>query len=223
MTPTPPRPIQPGDRAPGFSLPAINREGAVSLDEYRGKQPVLVGLFRGLSCPFCRRHLVQLSATQDKLKPAGVETVGVVNTTLDRARLYFKYRPTRIPLAADPEATTHRAYGVPGFQIGDTSQWPFRATPDDLMSLRVNPTGELPQALPPPEAAAELNRREGFQLTPVDEQIYAAHGGLLNGFFLLDREGMVRWAHIEGMERLSDFGKAVPEAELLAAARSLPR
>jgi len=48
MTPTPPRPIQPGDRAPGFSLPAINREGVVSLDEYRGKQPLLVGLFRGL-------------------------------------------------------------------------------------------------------------------------------------------------------------------------------
>ena len=48
MTTTPPRPIQPGDRAPGFSLPAINREGAVSLDEYRGKQSVLVGLFRGL-------------------------------------------------------------------------------------------------------------------------------------------------------------------------------
>ena len=48
MATNPQRPIQPGDRAPGFSLPAINREGTVSLDEYRGKQPVLVGLFRGL-------------------------------------------------------------------------------------------------------------------------------------------------------------------------------
>ena len=48
MTTNPPRSKQPGDRAPSFSLPAINREGAVSLDDYRGKQPVLVGLFRGL-------------------------------------------------------------------------------------------------------------------------------------------------------------------------------
>ena len=48
MTATPSRPLQPGDRAPGFSLPAVNREGTVSLDEYRGKQAVLVGLFRGL-------------------------------------------------------------------------------------------------------------------------------------------------------------------------------
>ena len=42
MTTTSQPPKQPGDRAPGFSLPAINREGAVSLDDYRGKQPVLV-------------------------------------------------------------------------------------------------------------------------------------------------------------------------------------
>ncbi len=131
---------------------------------------------------------------QPTLKPAGVETLGVVNTTLDRARLYFKYRPTRIPLAADPEASTHRAYGVPAVEFGDTSQ--------------------------SPEAAAELNRREGFQPTEVDEQIAAAHGDLLDGFFLLDREGIVRWAHIE---RISDFGKAVPETEILAAARALPR
>ena len=160
---------------------------------------------------------------QEKLKPAGVQTLAVVNTTLDRARLYFKYRPTPIVLAADPEASTHRAYGVPAFQIGDTSQWPFRATPDDLMSLRVNPTGELPEALPPPEAAAELNRREGFQLTPVDEQIAAANGTQLDGYFLLDREGIVRWAHIEAGERMADLGKFPTEAEILAAARSLPR
>ena len=48
MTPTPPRPIQPGDRAPGFSLPAINREGSASLGDFRGKQAVFLGLFRGL-------------------------------------------------------------------------------------------------------------------------------------------------------------------------------
>lgn len=116
MTTTPPRPIQPGDRAPGFSLPAINREGAVSLDEYRGKQPVLVGLFRGLSCPFCRRHLVQLSATQEKLKPTGVETLGVVNTTLtppstgpgstsSTARRRFPWPPTPRPRPTAPTAS----------------------------------------------------------------------------------------------------------------------
>ena len=42
------RPLRPGDAAPDFTLPAVNREGQVSLDDYRGRGPVLVGLFRGL-------------------------------------------------------------------------------------------------------------------------------------------------------------------------------
>jgi peroxiredoxin len=56
--------LQPGESAPGFRLAAINREGLVSLDAYRGR-PLLLGLFRGLHCPFCRRQIAQLSATQD--------------------------------------------------------------------------------------------------------------------------------------------------------------
>ena len=95
---------------PHFTLPAVNREGQVSLDDYRGRSPVLIALFRGLHCPFCRRQLVQLGTTQDKLKAVGVETMAVVNTPLERARLYFKYRPARVLLTADPEAATHRSF-----------------------------------------------------------------------------------------------------------------
>ena len=40
--------LRSGDPAPQFSLPAVNREGRVTLDDYRGRSPVLVGLFRGL-------------------------------------------------------------------------------------------------------------------------------------------------------------------------------
>jgi peroxiredoxin len=41
-------PLRPGEPAPDFALPAVNREGQVSLAEYRGHSPILVGLFRGL-------------------------------------------------------------------------------------------------------------------------------------------------------------------------------
>jgi peroxiredoxin len=41
-------PLRPGDPAPNFVLPAVNRQGQVSLADYRGRSPVLVGLFRGL-------------------------------------------------------------------------------------------------------------------------------------------------------------------------------
>lgn len=49
MTTTLPRPpVQPGERAPEFTLPAAHGDGTVSLAEYRGRGPVLVALFRGL-------------------------------------------------------------------------------------------------------------------------------------------------------------------------------
>jgi peroxiredoxin len=41
-------PVQPGEAAPDFTLPAANREGSVSLADYRGRSPLLLSLFRGL-------------------------------------------------------------------------------------------------------------------------------------------------------------------------------
>ena len=54
-------PLQTGDPVPAFTLPAANREGMVSLADLRGK-PFLIGFYRGLHCPFCRRQVVQLGA-----------------------------------------------------------------------------------------------------------------------------------------------------------------
>src|SRR5678815_3832704 len=41
-------PIQPGEDAPPFALPAVNRDGMVSLDDFRGKSALFIGLYRGL-------------------------------------------------------------------------------------------------------------------------------------------------------------------------------
>ena len=88
-------PLHPGDSAPAFTLPAANREGSVSLADLRGS-PFLIGLFRGLHCPFCRRQVTQLAEIQPALRGAGIQTVAVINTPVERARLYFRYRP--VPL-----------------------------------------------------------------------------------------------------------------------------
>src|SRR5688572_20957247 len=69
--------IAPGDPAPDFSLPAVNRDGTVSLADYRGRTSVLLALMRGLYCAFCRRHIAQLGTTYQKLKPLGVDTLAV--------------------------------------------------------------------------------------------------------------------------------------------------
>ena len=41
-------PLKPGDPAPHFALPAVNREGLLTLGDYRGRTPILLALFRGL-------------------------------------------------------------------------------------------------------------------------------------------------------------------------------
>jgi peroxiredoxin len=217
-------PLRPGDPAPHFALPAVNREGQISLDDYRGRTPVLVALFRGLHCPFCRRHVVQLGTTQDKLKEMGVETVAVVNTPPERARLYFKYRPAKVLLGADPEAATHQAFRLPaGAVVEDESatSWPLSVTMGQFQAVRVNPTGELPEPQNPFEAMVTLNKKDGFELTEVDQQVAAAHGTQLGGHFLIDREGIIRWGQVEAGERIGDLSKFPSDEEILRAARTL--
>ncbi|MGQ0579778.1 MAG: redoxin domain-containing protein [Betaproteobacteria bacterium] len=227
MTTNSSRPLQPGDPAPGFALPAVNREGAVALDDYRGKSAVLVGLFRGLHCPFCRRHVAQLGLTSEKLSAEGVETLAIVNTQEARARQYFKYRPTRVLLAADPDVRTHRAFGLPriGFVADDTSpselHWPQRMTVAKFLTTRVDLVGLLPEPMELLAAGDFLDKQEGFQPTEVDQQIFEAHGAQLVGFFLIDRDGTIRWSFIEAPDRADQFASSPSDEEILRAARAL--
>ena len=74
------RRLRPGDPAPDFTLAAADREGQVSLHEYRGRTGLFLALFRGLYCPFCRRQMVQLNRTAEWLSQKGVQTLAVVAT-----------------------------------------------------------------------------------------------------------------------------------------------
>jgi len=167
---------------------------------------------------------VQLATTQEKLKAVGVETVAVVNTPLERARLYFKYRPARVLLAADPEAETHRAFRVPaGVVVEDESatSWPESATMGQLLAVQMNPTGELPAPQNPFAAMEILNKKDGFEPTEIDHQIATAHGTQMTGHFLIDRDGIIRWLQIEAGERIGDLSKFPSDEEIVAAARKL--
>jgi peroxiredoxin len=203
-------PIRTGDTAPDFTLPAVNKPGSVALRDFRDKSAVLLGLYRGLHCPFCRRQIVQLSAVQKALSDLGVTAVAVVNTRPERAELYFRYHPTPLTLLADADARTHRAFGVPC------------VVPDETFAAaRIDPTGELPAPLQPLDANAALNAKDGFTPTTVDDEIIAAHGTQLAGHFLIDRGGIVRWTSIEAERGVNDIGRFPTAGDLLAASRAL--
>ena len=154
----------------------------------------------------------------------GSPTSSCVNTPRARARLYFNYRPARVLLAADPEADTHRLFGLPAIVIvGDESatSWPQSTTMGQLLAVKTNPTGELPAPLNPFEAMETLNKQDRFAPDETDQQIAAAHGTQMTGHFLIDRDGIVRWLQAEAAESPGDLLKFPSDEEILRAARGL--
>lgn len=204
-----------GQTAPPLTLPAVHREGEISLAEYRGKSHLFLAIFVGLYCPFCRRNIAQLAATRDKLRAEGVETLGVVATELENARLYFRYRPARVPLVADPQLASHRAFKLPKMPVDERLMSAAR-------SLRLNPTGELPEPVPVAEIGQLLDKADGFQRTDADLRDIERQWPQLKGQFLIDRQGVIRWAHVENpSDYPAALGRFPSDEELLAAARRM--
>jgi peroxiredoxin len=214
-TDQPREPVAPGEPAPDFTLPAANGTGTISLADFRGNTSVFLGILVGLWCPFCRRAIAQMAANEPKLKTIGVETVGIVATPPENAKLYFKFRPSRLRLAADPELTTHRAYGLP--KPNPTPEFMHA-----LETIRINPDGALPEPLPIEQAAAAVAKLDGYVENETDRADMQRQWPQLKGQFLIDRGGVVRWASIEGAGGdVTSVGKFPPADEILAAARSL--
>lgn len=209
-------PLSPGAPAPDFVLPAVHRDGTVSLAEYKGRTALLLTIFRGLYCPFCRRAIAQLSAMNGRLRAAGAEVLAVVATDPDKAKVYFRLRPAAMPLAADPECATHAAYGVPAPQIDAQAM-------QQLASIRINPNGELAQPVGLFEAGPALNALDGYTFDAIDQRDVERQATQFTGQFLLDREGVVRWANIECARDgvAAGFGRIPTEDELLGAIATL--
>ena len=156
---------------------------------------------------------MQLGQIAQKLEPLGVETLGVVATDAERARLYFRFRRPRMPVGADPDLTTHRAYGLPNMppppEMWDAVE---RAAIREL-KLPGSPTGGAYQ---------QLGRFDGYRVTADDSADFDRHQAQLTGQFLIDREGIVRWVSVEcARDGLDGVDRLPSDEEVLAAARAL--
>jgi hypothetical protein len=158
---------------------------------------------------------VLLGKTAEKLRALGVETVAVVASTAERARLFFRYRPVRCVVGADPELSTHRAYGVP--HTG--------ATPEVMEAIHGayrHLARELKLEMPDEQAREVIGRLDGFEVTDGEMAEFQRHQLQFTGQFLVDRTGIVRWATIEcAQEGLAGIDKFPTDEELLALARTL--
>jgi peroxiredoxin len=215
------KPLQPGDRAPNVVLDAITRHGKIAIDDFRGQKPVLVGLFRGLHCPFCRRQIAAMAELTDALQEKGIDSLTVVNTPIERARLYFRYHPLPNLLAAsDPERVSHRAFGLPNIEFTESeNEWPYKVSMSTMSSMRIDMPGELPEPMDVMAATEYLDKADGYEFTEDDTRMIATGHGQLVGEFLLDRDGVVRWCFTEVEEGGRNlFGGPAPRDVMSAAA-----
>ncbi len=217
-------PIRIGDPAPDFVVAAVNRDGDIALADYTGRRSLLLGLFRGLHCPFCRRQVVQMGGYSERLGELGVAALAIINTELDRARVYYGRQRPGMALAVDPDWETQRRYGLarPRMTLGKTD-WPNKINPIAALRLRINPTGELAKAVSPYKANEMINRIEGFELTAVDRKIQAAHGRTGAGFTLIDKDGTVRWRWLEGQTGMADVSKFPTREDIITAVSGAQR
>jgi peroxiredoxin len=201
------RPLQLGDQVPNIVLDAISRDGKIALDDFRGRSPLLIGMFRGLHCPFCRRHVAAMAQLKPALREKGVECLAVVITPVERARLYFRYHPAPDLLAAsDPKRASHRAFGLRELGM------------DTVMAIRVHLPGELPEPMDVMAMDEFLNKKEGYEITDADQQAMASSQGQLVGQFLIDRGGIVRWSFTEVLEDGLNTFRTPNSEDLMSAA-----
>jgi len=91
-----------------------------------------------------------------------------------------------------------------------------------MESTRINPTGDFQEPLPIPQAAMAIAKLDGYTENQIDKADLERQWPQLKGQFLIDRDGIVRWANIEcATEGLAGIGKFPSAEEILAAARTL--
>jgi hypothetical protein len=158
---------------------------------------------------------VSLGSTAEKLREVGVQTVGVIATDPERARFYFRFRPPRMPMGADPELETHAAYGLPNHPV----------TAEAYGAVQASAARELHRLNQ--EVSADpltaLRRLDGYEKpTELDEADFQRHQVQLTGLFLIDRDGTVRYTYVEcARDGLAGIGDMPSDEEILAAARAL--
>jgi peroxiredoxin len=214
-------PIKVGDPAPDFSVPAIKSEGEIRLDDYKGHGPVLLGLFRGLHCPFCRRQVVQMDGYADRLEKLGVAGLAIINTELSRARAYYGRLSIGMRLGVDPNWETHRRYGIPETRLtfGKTD-WPTKINPLSALTTKMNPDGDLAKPVRLINLNTAANSADGFELTEVDKKTKSDFGMTGAGFTLIDAQGVVRWRWLEAMGGVQDIAKFPSGNDVIGAVES---
>ena len=103
--------LEEGDRAPAFSLPALDGDGEVSLAQYKGK--VIWLDFWASWCPPCLTSLPELEALRKEMPAAKFQVVAInIDEQPKKALRFLAKKPVGYPNASDPEGSLPEVFGL---------------------------------------------------------------------------------------------------------------
>jgi len=175
-----------GQAAPSFRLPSA-QGGEVGLDDYRGQKNVIVWFTKGMGCPFCRTQMTQISRAYSDVQKLGGEILEVTVSPVRRARIYAEKFRLPFPYLCDPDYEVRQKWGVAsrshgvGHYVSALVKGLTTPAPANDFGTFAPPLDELPRILS-------------------DDDM---------GFFIVDKQGIVRYA-TTGMYRTDSSGVSVP-------------
>ncbi len=172
-----------GQPAPAFALPMVQGE-MISLEQYRGKQTLIVWFSRGLACPFCRQHMARLQLGYPQFQARGAEILQIAPNPLERARVYFSEQRLVFPYLCDSALMVYKDYGLAdkGFP---------QAFALDILSVT---RGVLTE----PRAQIRATTSDLLGRDVIDRAIYHSTVAYEQGVFIVDRQGIVRYVSVQG-------------------------
>lgn len=103
-------PVEAGDAAPGFNLPAVPGR-FVSLDAYRGKSLVIF-FYPKDDTTACTKEALAFSEMQSRFRRRGTELLGVSRDPIEAHRKFAIKHALKVKLASDEDGAMCLAYGV---------------------------------------------------------------------------------------------------------------
>ncbi|HEX8518930.1 MAG TPA: thioredoxin-dependent thiol peroxidase [Pseudonocardia sp.] len=133
--------LQPGDPAPGFTLPDADGK-PVSLADLRGRR-VIVYFYPAASTPGCTTEACDFRDNLGELNDAGVDVLGISPDAPAKLAKFRDAEGLTFPLLSDPDKQVLTAWGAYGEKqmYGKTVQGVIRST------FLVDAEGRIEQAL----------------------------------------------------------------------------
>jgi peroxiredoxin Q/BCP len=120
--------LQPGDKAPAFSLPDADAN-LVSLTDYKGRR-VIVYFYPAASTPGCTKEACDFRDNLRELNGAGLDVVGISPDKPEKLAKFRDAEKLTFPLLSDPDRKVLTAWGAYGEKqmYGKTVQGVIRST-----------------------------------------------------------------------------------------------